>query len=183
MIVRPLPLSGLRLLTQEPVADDRGFFSRLYCRESLAAAGIDKPIAQVNQSLTRRPGSLRGLHFQHPPACETKIVTCLGGAVFDVSVDLRPDSPTFLKWHAEILSADNMRLVVIPEGFAHGFETLEPDCRLLYLHTAPYAPACEGRLRFDDPALAIPWPLPVTDISDQDRNAPRISPAFSGVCP
>ena len=183
MIIRPLPMQGLRLIEQEPFVDERGLFSRLYCRETLAAAGVDKPVSQANQSLTRVTGSVRGLHFQRPPACETKIVTCLAGAVFDVAVDLRRGSPTFLHWHGETLSAENMRILVVPEGFAHGFQTLEPDCRLLYFCTAPYASQYEGRLRFNDPALGIRWPLPVADISELDRNAPDLDPCCIGVRP
>jgi dTDP-4-dehydrorhamnose 3,5-epimerase len=176
-------MQGLRLIEQEPFVDERGLFSRLYCRQTLAAAGIDKPIAQMNQSVTRAAGCLRGLHFQHPPACETKIVICLAGAVFDVAVDLRRGSPTFLHWHGETLSAENKRILVIPEGFAHGFQAVMPDSLLLYLHTEPYARESEGRIRFDDPALGIRWPLPVTGISDQDMAAAHLTPSFSGICP
>lgn len=183
MIIRPLPLQGLRLIEQEPFVDERGRFSRLYCRETLVSAGIAKPIAQVNQSVSHATGCLRGLHFQFPPACETKIVTCLAGAVFDVAVDLRRGSSTFLHWHAETLSAENMRILVIPEGFAHGFQTLGPNCQLLYLCTAAYAKEYEGRLRFNDPAIGIHWPLPVADISELDRTAPDLAPSFIGVRP
>ena len=167
-----LPLPGLRLLTRALISDERGFFSRMYCRESFAGTGFDEPINQINLSCTRRRGSVRGMHFQQPPHAETKVVSCIRGRVWDVALDVRPDSPTFLRWHAEELSPENGRSLLIPQGFAHGFQTLEDDTELLYYHSHPHVPGAEGGVRFDDETVAIGWPLPVTVISDRDRSLP-----------
>ena len=131
--------------------------------------------------MTREPGTVRGMHFQLPPSAETKLIRCLRGRVFDVAVDLRRDSPTFLKWSGHELSATNAHLLVIPEGFAHGFQVLEPDSELLYLHTAFYDPAHEGGLSPADPMLAIRWPLPVNGLSDRDRNHPQLTADYRGI--
>lgn len=176
-----LPLSGLKLVQRKPIADARGFFARFYCADEFRAAGVDKPVAQINHTLTRKKGAVRGLHFQHPPHAETKFVSCLSGEVFDVAVDLRSGSPTFLHWHGEILSAENQRSLLIPEGFAHGFQTLSEDCELLYLHTMPFHPTAEGALNIAEPALAIQWPLPVGEMSERDRAHPFIDNHFSGI--
>lgn len=128
-----------------------------------------------------KKGSLRGMHFQHAPSAEMKFVSCLRGEVFDVAVDLRPDSSTFLQWHAEVLSADNRKTLAIPEGFAHGFQTLADDCEMFYLHTAVYNQAAEGGLNPQDPALAIAWPLPITELSVRDSTHSMIEAGFSGV--
>jgi dTDP-4-dehydrorhamnose 3,5-epimerase len=176
-----MPLSGLKLVQRKPIADARGFFARFYCAEEFRAAGLDKPVAQINHTLTRRKGAVRGLHFQHPPHAETKLVSCLAGAVFDVAVDLRAGSPTYLRWHGEMLSADNQRSLLIPEGFAHGFQTFTEDCELLYLHTAPFHSGAEGAVNIADPALAIQWPLPVSELSERDRTHPFIDAHFSGI--
>ena len=177
----PLPLSGSYLIDVELFKDHRGSFARLFCVEELGRIGLSAPLAQINLSRTAAAGSIRGMHFQHPPHAETKIVRCLRGSVFDVAVDLRPDSPTFLHWHGEVLSADNMRAMFIPEGFAHGFQSLDADVELLYLHSACYAPGFEGGIRFDDPAMGIKWPLPPEDISDRDREHPLIDSTFQGI--
>lgn len=176
-----LPLPGLKLVQRKPITDARGFFARFYCAVEFRAAGMDKPIAQINHTLTRRKGAVRGLHFQHPPHAETKLVSCLSGAVFDVAVDMRAGSPSFLRWHGEILSAENQRSLLIPEGFAHGFQTLSEDCELLYLHTTAFHPEAEGALNSADPALAIQWPLSVSELSDRDRSHPFIDAHFSGI--
>ncbi len=181
--IEPTPLDGLLVLARQRLGDERGFFSRFFCADELRDAGFDRPVAQINQTLTRRQGAIRGLHFQHPPHAEVKIVSCLRGSVLDVAVDLREGSPTFLRWHGQVLSADNARSLLIPRGFAHGFQALEPDCELLYLHSAPYAASAEGALHHSDPALAIAWPLPVTDVSERDRTHPLIAPGFAGIRP
>lgn len=174
-------LQGLKRVERKPIEDARGFFARFFCAEEFRAAGLDKPIAQINHTLTRSKGTVRGLHFQHPPHAETKLVSCLVGSVFDVAVDLRTDSPSFLCWHGEILSAENRRSLLIPEGYAHGFQTLTAECELLYLHTAPFHAAAEGALNVSDPALGIDWPLPVSDTSARDRSHPFIDRHFSGI--
>jgi dTDP-4-dehydrorhamnose 3,5-epimerase len=143
--------------------------------------GFTKQIAQINHTLTRRKGVVRGLHFQYPPHAEMKIVSCLRGEIYDVAVDLRVGSPTFLHWHAEVLSAENRRSLMIPEGFAHGFQALTNDCEIIYLHSTLYQPAAEGALNATDPLLAIAWPLEITEMSDRDRNHPLLSDEFKGI--
>ena len=134
-------LPGLELIQRRPIEDGRGFLERLFCADELGPLLAGKAIVQINRTSTSRRGTVRGLHFQYPPYAETKLISCLQGEVFDVAVDLRRGSPTFLSWHGEILSAANHRTLLIPEGFAHGFQTATDDCELLYLHTAPYRPA------------------------------------------
>lgn len=175
------PLGGLRVVQRRRDEDARGFFGRLFCAEELRAAGFDTAVAQVNHSVTRRRGSVRGLHFQSPPHGEVKLVSCLRGEVFDVAVDLRRDSPTYLQWHAEVLSDSNRRSLLIPRGFAHGFQTLSDDCELLYLHSAPYVPGADGGLNPTDPALAIDWPLPLADMSERDATRAMIGAGFAGL--
>ncbi len=175
------PLDGLVLVQRKAIEDDRGFLSRFYCAEEFREAGINKPVAQINHTLTRKRGAVRGMHFQHPPYAETKMVSCLKGEILDVAVDLRRDSPTFLHWHGEILSATNRKSLLIPEGFAHGFQALTEDCELIYLHTAFYRPEAEGALNVADPKLNIAWPLPIGDLSVRDRNHAFIDENFQGV--
>lgn len=177
------PLSGLRVLQRKPIGDSRGYLERLFCSEELQALAPGKPIAQINHTLTASRGTVRGMHFQHPPHAEIKFVSCMRGEVFDVAVDLRHNSPTFLRWHAEVLSADNHKTLVIPEGFAHGFQTLTDNCEMLYMHTAAYLPGAEGGLNPQDPRLAIRWPLPVAGLSPRDAAHPLLGEAFAGVAP
>ena len=179
--IQSTALPGLALVTRSRLGDARGFLSRLFCAQELAEAGWLKPVAQINYTFTARAGSLRGMHYQQVPHAEMKLVQCLQGEIWDVVVDLRPASPTYLQCHGERLSADNACAMLIPEGFAHGFQTLSPDCVLLYLHSAAHHAGSEAGLRFDDPALAIDWPLPVTEISERDQQHPLLSPKFSGV--
>lgn len=175
------PLVGLMVVRRSRMEDARGFLSRLFCKDELAAAGFEDPIVQINQTLTRAAGAIRGMHFQHPPHAEDKFVSCLHGEILDVAADLRAGSPTFLQWHAERLSGDNGTSLFIPKGFAHGFQTLTGDCELLYLHTASYQREAEGALNPLDPRLAIPWPLPITDMSERDRGHPLIDTDFTGI--
>jgi dTDP-4-dehydrorhamnose 3,5-epimerase len=177
----PTPLAGLKLVQRKSIEDQRGFLSRFFCADEFREAGMDKPIAQMNHTLTRTKGSVRGMHFQNPPHAEIKLVSCLHGEIFDVAVDLRSDSPTFLHWHGAILSAQNRASLLIPEGFAHGFQTLTEDCELIYLHTASYHPESEGALNAADPRLGIAWPLAVTDISEKDWNHKLIEQDFQGI--
>lgn len=169
-----LPIPGVRLVQRQALEDSRGFFSRLFCAQELAGAGWRGHVAQINHTLTREVGSVRGLHFQRPPHAEIKLVSCLAGEVWDVVVDLRPASPTYLRWHAEVLSAANRRALLIPEGFAHGFQTLSADVQLLYLHSHPYTPEAEGGLNPLDQQLAIGWPCPITVMSERDQRHPRL---------
>lgn len=177
------PLTDLCVLQRKPVGDSRGYLERLFCAEELQALASGRHIAQINHTLTASHGTVRGMHFQRPPHAEIKFVSCLRGEVFDVAVDLRHNSPTFLRWHAEVLSADNHKSLVIPEGFAHGFQTLTDDCEMLYFHTAAYRPGAEGGLNAQDPRLAIQWPLPVSVLSPRDAAHPLLADDFTGVTP
>ena len=184
LTLRATPLAGLNVIERSVRDDARGFFSRVFCADEFAVLGLHehaKSIAQINHSHTRRRGSVRGLHFQHPPHADAKVVTCLRGEVFDVAVDLRHDSPTYLNWHAEVLSAANHRSLAIPRGFAHGFQALTDDCELVYLHSQPYVPAADDGFRPSDPALAVAWPLPFTDVSARDAGFAPINPTFAGL--
>lgn len=180
-VIASTPLAGLRVIGRRAVADHRGSFSRLFCHEELAAAGWSQPIAQINHSVTAHRGTIRGLHFQHPPHGEMKLVSCIRGMVWDVAVDIRAGSPTFLQWHAELLSAENGRAMLIPEGIAHGFQTMTEEAELVYCHSAPYVSHAEAGLCPFDSMIAVPWPLPATEISDRDANFEKINPAFQGV--
>lgn len=178
--VADLSLAGLKCVTRQRLEDTRGHLSRMFCAEEMAAAGFRKSIAQINLTHTTTRGTVRGVHYQLPPYAEMKLVSCLRGEVFDVAVDLRTGSPTFLQWHAEILSAENGRALLIPEGFAHGFQTLSYDCEMLYMHTTSFAPHAEAGLRFDDPRLGITWPLEISDLSDRDQMHPLLNDQFDG---
>ncbi|MCI5066977.1 dTDP-4-dehydrorhamnose 3,5-epimerase family protein [Acidovorax sp.] len=181
LALAPLPLAGLFRVVRQPLVDERGFFSRLFCAGELADAGWTAPIAQVNQSYTALKGTVRGMHYQKPPHAEMKLVSCLRGEVWDVAVDLRPDSPTFLRWHAEPLSADNGSALLIPPGFAHGFQALSDHAELLYCHSAAYVPAAEAGLHPADPRLSIAWPLPVGHLSPRDAGQAWLTEEFEGV--
>jgi dTDP-4-dehydrorhamnose 3,5-epimerase len=169
------------VLQRKPLGDSRGYVERVYCSEELAALTPGRTILQINRTLTSRRGAVRGMHYQLPPHAETKFISCLRGEVFDVAVDLRHDSPTFLRWHAEVLSAENHRTLVVPEGFAHGFQTLTDDCELLYLHTAAFAPDSEGALNAKDPRLAIAWPQSISDMSARDAGHPMLGDEIPGI--
>lgn len=177
----PTPLAGAYLVDVQPFSDDRGWFARVYCKREFGAIGHDKEWVQMNHSVSYRKGTLRGMHFQHPPFREIKLVRCIAGAVFDVIVDLRSGSPTIGQWYGAELSAANNRMLYIPEGFAHGFQTLEENSALLYHHTEFYTPGAEGGIRYDDPAFAIQWPLTVTVISERDAGHPFVDKNFKGI--
>ncbi|MDR1291690.1 MAG: dTDP-4-dehydrorhamnose 3,5-epimerase family protein [Planctomycetaceae bacterium] len=176
-----LKLQGAYQIDLETRGDDRGQFTRLFCANELKAIGHTKPIVNINHSYTQQKGTVRGLHFQYPPDCEIKIVKCLRGAIWDCVVDIRKNSPTFLKWDAIELTANNNKMIYVPEGFAHGFQTLTDDVELIYLHTNFYAPYNEGGLRFDDPVLNIGWLLPVEFVSDRDKQHQLLTPEFTGI--
>lgn len=175
------PLLGLKIVQRKPIEDTRGFLSRFFCAEEFKEFGFNKPISQINHTLTHQKGTVRGLHYQQPPHTEIKLVSCIKGEVFDVAVDLRKNSPTFLQWHGEVLSEHNQRSLLIPEGFAHGFQTLTEDCELIYLHSAPYIKEAEAALNVTDPKLAITWPLSITEISERDRLHLMIKLDFEGI--
>jgi dTDP-4-dehydrorhamnose 3,5-epimerase len=175
------PLRGAYVIELEPLFDERGFFARTYCQREFAAVGLHQPIVQMNHSMTKQKGSIRGLHYQRPPADEAKIIRCVQGKVFDVMVDLRARSITFKRWYSVELSKDNMCMVYIPAGFAHGFQAITDEVEMIYYHSAFYNPEHEQGLRFDDPALMIRWPMPVSVISPKDRNYPLIDNTFNGI--
>ncbi|MCV7351965.1 dTDP-4-dehydrorhamnose 3,5-epimerase family protein [Mycobacterium parmense] len=181
MKILDTPIADLKLVESTPHRDARGAFVRLFCAQELSPLLGHRQIAQINHSTTSHAGAVRGMHFQRPPHAEMKMVRCLRGRVWDVAVDLRAGSPTFLRWHAQELAQDDARMLLIPEGFAHGFQALEPDSELLYLHTEFYQPPYEGGLRYDDPRLAIGWPLPPKDLSPRDLSHPLVGADFSGV--
>ncbi len=174
-------ISGVFLIGNTQFADPRGKFSRFFCKEELSTVLEGRDIKQVNFSCTESIGAIRGLHYQSSPHAEMKIVRCLKGKVWDVVVDLREDSPTFLSWHTEELSPSNHNALVIPEGCAHGFQVLQSGSELLYMHTEYYNPEYEGGLRYNDPKLKIPWPIPAVDISERDLNHPLISSNYKGI--
>jgi dTDP-4-dehydrorhamnose 3,5-epimerase len=181
MKFHPLPLSGAFEIGLEPRGDERGRFTRLFCARELAEIGHDKPIVNVNHSYTQKAGTIRGMHFQYSPDCEIKIVKCLRGAIWDCIIDLRRDSPTFLQWAGIELTQSNHRMIYIPEGFAHGFQSLTDDTEIVYFVSNFYAPNNEAGLRFDDPMLNIAWPVDVTEVSVRDREHPMLNRDFQGV--
>lgn len=175
------PIAGLKRVRRTRLADARGFLARLFCADELREAGWDCAVAQINHTRTVKRGSVRGLHFQHPPRAEKKLVHCLRGEVWDVAVDLRRGSPTFLHWHAERLSADNGVALLIPEGFAHGFQTLADDVEMLYVHSVAYSASDEGGVHPRDVRLAIDWPLPIEQISPRDDAHSPLAVDFQGL--
>ena len=176
-----LPLNGLKLIERHLAIDSRGSFSRLFCSEELLQACWEKPIVQINHTITTKQGTVRGMHYQRSPNLEMKLITCIQGEVFDVAVDLRSNSPTFLHCHAEILSSRNNSAILIPEGFAHGFQSLTDDVQLIYCHSAPYNLSSEGGLNPLDSCLNIKWPLAISEISIKDAKHQLIDFNFKGV--
>ena len=180
-IVTDTPLAGLKVVQRQILGDARGYLSRLFCAEELHPAGWHGPIAQINHTLTQQAGTVRGMHYQKPPHTEIKLVSCLRGEVWDVVVDLRPHSPTYLHWHALHLSADNHCALLIPQGFAHGFQTLVDDVEMLYCHSAPYVATAEAGLNVQDPRLGIAWPLAFAELSARDAGHALLKSNFAGV--
>ncbi|NQU55759.1 MAG: dTDP-4-dehydrorhamnose 3,5-epimerase family protein [Rhodospirillales bacterium] len=181
LTVADTPLAGLKIIGRQSLSDSRGSFLRLFCAEELAGAGWKSSIAQINYTVTSRCGTIRGMHYQLATLAEAKLVSCLKGEVFDVAVDLRIGSPTFMRWHAQRLSADNGRALLIPEGFAHGFQSLTDNVELLYCHSTAYAPHAEAGINPLDSALAIDWPLPKPELSERDLGHPMLTEEFEGV--
>ena len=181
MIFHLTPMQGAYIIDPEPFRDERGSFERYYCRREFLQIGHDKDWVQLNHSVTDHKGTIRGMHFQVKPFSEIKLVKCIKGKVFDVIVDLRKESQTFLQWYGVELSEENHRMIYIPEGFAHGFQTLDGDCHLVYHHSEYYMPGSESGLRYNDPRLKIEWPLPVSVISERDKAHQVIDENFKGV--
>jgi dTDP-4-dehydrorhamnose 3,5-epimerase len=165
-------LKGAFIIEPDRLEDERGFFARVFCEEEFAAHGLETHFVQCSISFNHRKGTLRGMHYQAPPHEETKIVRCSGGLIYDVIVDLREDSGTYRKWVGIELSATNHRMVYVPAGFAHGFQTLEDNCEVHYQISVEYNPASSRGLHYADHELAIAWPLPVKVISERDRSFP-----------
>jgi len=169
MTFTPLKLSGSYLISLNVFKDNRGWFVRTYCKNEFEQIGHDKEWVQMNHSFTTKKGTIRGMHFQRPPYAEIKMVRCIAGAVYDVIIDIRQGSATYLQWVAVELSAANKNMIYIPEGFAHGFQTLTDDAELIYQHSQFYGPGQEEGLFYNDPAFHIDWPLTVTEISEKDK--------------
>jgi len=163
---------GAVVIDPERLSDDRGFFARSFCAREFEAHGLNPRVAQCNVSFNPRRGTVRGMHFQRPPHAEAKLVRCTAGALWDVALDLRPDSPTFCRHFAVELSAENRRMLYLPEGLGHGYQTLAEDTEVFYQVSVPYAPDHGGGVRWNDPAFDIAWPLPVTMIAERDRTYP-----------
>jgi dTDP-4-dehydrorhamnose 3,5-epimerase len=181
MNIMTTPLDGLLEIQGDAIVDERGSFNRLFCDFAFSSIRPNLHFCQINLSRTSKSGTVRGLHFQKPPSAEAKLIRCLKGRAYDVAVDIRSGSSTFLHWHAIELSPGANNSVFIPEGFAHGFQSLEDDTELLYFHTAPWRKQDEGALRYNDPQIAIQWPSTVSSISDKDRNSTLIDADFMGL--
>ena len=173
-------IAGAWLIEPEPHTDDRGRFMRAWCRREFSEHGIDFMPVQANMGFSRHRGTIRGLHYQVAPALEAKLVRCTRGTIFDVVVDLRPDSPTYGGWYGIDLSAENGRMLLVPEGCAHGCQSIEDETEIHYMASAYFSPGEARGLRYDDPAISINWPLPVSKISEQDRNWPRLVRVLHG---
>lgn len=172
MIFHPTDLQDARLIELKYIRDDRGFFARSFCAQEFAAHGLHATYVQQNSSQSLKKGAIRGLHYQRAPYAEVKLMRCLRGAIFNVIVDLRPESSTYTRWQGFELTAGNRRQLYVPEGFANGYQALVDEAEVAYLVSIPYAPGAEGGVRYDDPAFAIAWPSEVTVVSDKDRNWP-----------
>jgi len=175
------PLKGAYTIELEKRGDDRGFFARFFCTEEFSSQGLNSSFAQINNSLTSKKGTLRGMHYQLMPSAEVKVVRCISGALYDVILDLRPDSATFRQWFGETLSADNRTMMYCPKGFAHGFITLEDDTEAFYLVSDPYAPDLERGIRFNDPKFSIEWPIEPQEISEKDNAWPDFDVDWHGI--
>ncbi|MEJ7768918.1 MAG: dTDP-4-dehydrorhamnose 3,5-epimerase [Chitinophagaceae bacterium] len=181
MIFTPTILAGSYLIGLEPFNDNRGWFARFFSKDEFKQIGHQKEWLQLNHSMTYQKGTLRGMHFQRAPFSEIKLVRCIAGAVFDVIVDLRKESATFLKWYGAELSEINQDMMYIPEGFAHGFQALTENCQLIYHHSEVYTPQAESGILFNDPVLNIQWPLPVKTLSEKDAHYVYIDSQFKGI--
>ncbi len=174
-------LSGVYIIEPQPKRDYRGLFIRVFCREEFRQINHAGEFVQINHSITREKGTVRGVHYQLPPIAEIKLIRCIKGRVFDAIVDIRKGSPTFLHWVGAELSAENMEMVYIPKGCAHGFQTLEDDCELIYHHTEFYTPQYETGIRYNDALVNISWPLEVRNLSERDKSYPLLDKNFKGI--
>jgi dTDP-4-dehydrorhamnose 3,5-epimerase len=174
MIFTETPLSGVYVVELEKRGDDRGFFARTFCAREFSEHGLQTQFVQINTSSSADPGTIRGLHYQRPPAEETKLIRCIQGALWDVVVDVRPCSPTYLQSVGVELSAENGKQMYVPKGFAHGFMTLQPNTIAVYMADAYYTPDLEEGFRWNDPGLSVTWPLPATVVSKKDKTWPLL---------
>src|SRR6476620_924775 len=181
MIFNPTFLAGSFIIEPNVLADDRGWFARFYCNDEFKEIGHEKEWVQLNHSVTNKKGSIRGMHYQVQPFREIRMVKSIAGAVYDVIIDIRQGSSTFLEWFGTELSSKNKKMLYIPEGFAHGFQCLEDNCELIYHHSEFYTPAAEAGLMYNDPLIEIEWPLAVTTISPRDESHPLLDENFKGV--
>jgi dTDP-4-dehydrorhamnose 3,5-epimerase len=181
MIFRETLLKGVYIVETKPYSDERGLFARTYCKKEYHAISHDVEFVQFNHSATTKKGTIRGIHYQLQPFSEIKLIRCIRGSVYDVVIDLRMDSPTFLQFYAIELNEDNMLSIYIPRGFAHGFQTLEDNSQLIYHHTAYFAPGYEAGIRYNDPMVGISWPLPVSVITEKDLNHNLLNNSFKGI--
>lgn len=181
MIFSQTPLQGSYIVQSERFRDDRGWFARTFCADEFRQVGHEDQWVQMNHSYTAKKGTIRGMHFQLPPFREIKLVRCIRGTVYDVIVDIRKNSPTFLKWFGTELSDEKMNMLYIPEGFAHGFQTLSDDCEMIYHHSEFYQPGYEGGIRYNDNRVNIEWPMDVTVISKRDQDHPLLTETFKGI--
>jgi len=181
MTFKETPLKGSYEITIEPFTDERGWFGRFFCDNEFKTIGHHKKWVQLNQSFTKQKGTIRGMHYQIPPYSEIKLIKCVFGAVYDIIIDLRENSPTFLKYYSTKLSRKNKKMIYVPKGFAHGFQSLTDNAELIYHHTEFYHPNSEAGLNYNDPKLNINWPLPLKTISDRDRNHLFLDPNFKGI--
>lgn len=180
-IIEKTKIDGLNILTTKPISDHRGFFQRVFCQQEFAEIGLDKNIVNVNNSLTKKAGSIRGLHYQTQPFAEIKIVKCIKGSILDVAVDIRKDSPTFLQYVAVELTDQNNKMLYIPEGFAHGFQSLTDNAEIVYFVTNYYSKEHDSGLNPLDPKISIRWAMDCTDISDKDKSSSFIDNSFIGI--
>ena len=179
--ITELSMTGLKKITNLNIEDQRGVFTRIFCANELRKENWNKQVAQINFTITLEKGTVRGLHYQSPPATEMKLITCIEGEIFDVVVDIRSGSPTFLNWHAEKLSARKGDALLIPEGFAHGFQSLVDNVKIIYCHSNEYIQELDKTLNQKDPLLKIEWPLKISKISDKDKNSEYLNEYFPGI--
>ena len=175
------PLNGAYVVELEPFRDERGFFARTFCKRDFSVIGHHQEFVQFNHSMTRYKGTIRGMHYQVPPSAEIKLIRCIVGEVYDVIIDIRKDSPTFLNHYGIVLSNENLKMIYVPEGFAHGFQTLSDNTQMIYHHTAYYNPEYERGLRYNDPVFGIKWPMPPTNLTEKDQKYPMINNNFKGI--
>lgn len=181
MTFNPTFINGLYTIDLDLFKDERGWFARIYCKEEFKKIGHSKEWVQLNHSFTKHKGAIRGMHYQHLPYSEIKLVRCISGTVYDVVIDLRKNSSTFLKWFGVELSAENKKMIYIPEGFAHGFQAMSNNCEIIYHHTNFYTRNAEEGIKYNDPLLKLNWPLPISEISERDQEHPYLSENFKGI--